>query len=644
MRFLNTDTLRFEQVPDSELDLDKNQYAILSHRWFDNEDEVSYEDLLHPSSSNVFSKKGYAKIRGFCKLAFKANCRYGWIDTCCINKGNSSELSEAINSMYLWYSYSKICIAYLGDVPEKKLEDSEWFNRGWTLQELIAPKEVSFFDQNWNPLGTKSDLLANLSRKTKIPRAILNHTAKLSTCSVAQRFSWAATRITKRIEDRAYSLMGLFDISMPMIYGERGNAFIRLQQHIIQKSKDESIFAWAMEQQEAGSKSYSGLYAPSPSVYINCSDMVQTPGSLGFSESNGDLSIRVWLYPHSPGTYLAVLQCSHGYEIEKATSIVLARTKTEDEFVRVKDVEGVSVWQVPTPKHQVQKRLIRVPVAPDVAPATIFYGFWLRTIQPRGYNQCDITILSNSEAPELGFICQKREDQGNTGIVRIKPKSKLNGPNFTPIRWIRFGFDKGFNPVIWLAKDNMSETLEEVFNRTLATPRKALKPYEYEQAFNENLLNNTQGQWAYRAKSHTTQGWSEMLTGSMTLRVDGAEGLEEHEVEGMKISVQLHPHHRLPTASISHIDDSGFRTDTKSLWVWVVDITEPPLRPSTMTTLYYLCLGIIFCPCMIFYWCSTDSKEKGEAEQGMELAEGAVAEETGQAVEELNAETSNHAS
>jgi hypothetical protein len=95
----------------------------------------------------------------------------------------------------LWYSYSKICIAYLGDVPEKKLEDSEWFDRGWTLQELIAPEEVSFFDRDWTHLGTKTDLLATLSLKTKIPQAILNHTSKLSTCSVAQRFSWAAKRI-----------------------------------------------------------------------------------------------------------------------------------------------------------------------------------------------------------------------------------------------------------------------------------------------------------------------------------------------------------------------------------------------------------------------------------------------------------------
>jgi hypothetical protein len=193
MRFLNTTTLKFEQIPDLELHLEKNQYAILSHRWFADEDEVSYEDLL--SSTDVSHKKGFAKIQGFCKLASAANCRYGWVDTCCINKGNSSELGEAINSMYLWYSCSKICLAYLGDVPERQLKDSEWFDRGWTLQELIAPKEVSFYDQDWKHLGTKTDRLAELSRKTRIPETILSHTSKPSTCSVAQRFSWAATRI-----------------------------------------------------------------------------------------------------------------------------------------------------------------------------------------------------------------------------------------------------------------------------------------------------------------------------------------------------------------------------------------------------------------------------------------------------------------
>lgn len=145
MRFLNTRTFEFEQIPDSELHLEDNRYAILSHRWGASEDEVSFEDVR--LSIDFSNKKGFKKLEGFCKEASSANCRYGWIDTCCINKGDSSELSEAINSMYRWYQGSKICIAYLEDVPQKLLMDSVWFDRGWTLQELIAPKALTFFDK-----------------------------------------------------------------------------------------------------------------------------------------------------------------------------------------------------------------------------------------------------------------------------------------------------------------------------------------------------------------------------------------------------------------------------------------------------------------------------------------------------------------
>ena len=138
MRFLNTQTLRFEQIPESELHLERNQYAILSHRWGADEDEISYEDVQ--SSANFTNKKGYHKIEGFCKVASAQNCRYGWVDTCCINNANYTELNEAINSMYQWYQDSKICITYLEDVPQKQWTDSSWFERGWTLQELIGPK------------------------------------------------------------------------------------------------------------------------------------------------------------------------------------------------------------------------------------------------------------------------------------------------------------------------------------------------------------------------------------------------------------------------------------------------------------------------------------------------------------------------
>lgn len=114
MRFLNTHTFEFEQVADSELHLEDNQYAILLHRWGADKDEVSFEDIN--LSTDFSNKKGCKKLEGFCKEASSANCCYGWIDTCCINKGDLSELSEAINSMYRWYYNSKICIAYLEDI------------------------------------------------------------------------------------------------------------------------------------------------------------------------------------------------------------------------------------------------------------------------------------------------------------------------------------------------------------------------------------------------------------------------------------------------------------------------------------------------------------------------------------------------
>lgn len=129
MRFLNTTTISFEEVSDSEID--KLDYAILSHRWGADEDEISYEDRLSSDDEALSLKKGFAKIKGFCALASSQNCRYGWVDTCCINKGDSSELTEAINSMYLWYRQSKICHVYLQDVPRKPWTESEWFDRGW---------------------------------------------------------------------------------------------------------------------------------------------------------------------------------------------------------------------------------------------------------------------------------------------------------------------------------------------------------------------------------------------------------------------------------------------------------------------------------------------------------------------------------
>ncbi|TBU40441.1 hypothetical protein BD309DRAFT_345892 [Dichomitus squalens] len=192
------------------------------------------------------------KIREACRVAREAGYRYLWIDSCCIDKTSSSELTESINSMFLWYSLAKMCYAYLADVPSNKdpREDksafcsSQWHKRGWTLQELIAPSGVKFLADDWTEIGTKFTLFDLIEEITGIPRQALLHVKSLDEFSVAQRLSWAARRQTTREEDRAYSLLGIFNINMPTLYGEGSRAFRRLQEEIVRHVPDLSLFAW----------------------------------------------------------------------------------------------------------------------------------------------------------------------------------------------------------------------------------------------------------------------------------------------------------------------------------------------------------------------------------------------------------------
>ncbi|KAK1752813.1 heterokaryon incompatibility protein-domain-containing protein, partial [Echria macrotheca] len=242
MRLLNTTTIALEVF-----DNDPPPYAILSHRWED--EEVSFQDI---EDGRAKEKRGYHKIQMACGIAATAGIEHIWVDTCCINKGDSAELSEAINSMYLWYEESTICYVYMSDLPStwpiptysrNDFQKSRWFERGWTLQELLAPSAVVFLNNDWEEVGTKLNLWEYITARTGIPGIIL-HGQDVQSASIAQRMSWAADRRTTRIEDRAYSLMGLFGVNMPLLYGERQNAFLRLQEEIIKTSNDHSIFAW----------------------------------------------------------------------------------------------------------------------------------------------------------------------------------------------------------------------------------------------------------------------------------------------------------------------------------------------------------------------------------------------------------------
>lgn len=199
-----------------------------------------------------------------------------WIDTCCIDKANSTELSEAINSMFRWYAEAEICYAYLSDVPgddhvahrHSKFRASQWFSRGWTLQELLAPKEVHFYSMDWKFLGSKTDLKELISSITGIPVEVLvGGKCQAPTRSIGEIFSWASRRNTTLPEDMAYSLLGLLDINLPLIYGEGTAAFMRVQEEVLRRHDDESIFAWEAPPSEAITKPLSGLLSPSVAYF-----------------------------------------------------------------------------------------------------------------------------------------------------------------------------------------------------------------------------------------------------------------------------------------------------------------------------------------------------------------------------------------
>ena len=274
-------------------------YWILSHTWGD--DEVTFQDMQNLTLAR--QKRGFQKVRATCRLASASGVSHVWIDTCCIDKTSSAELTESINSMFYWYRRAAHCVAYLEDLEpdigipavltEAHLGKCRWFTRGWTLQELLAPSEVEFYDRRWISRGLKTNLGPTLSHITKIRTSALNLgrsgegiEARLQQISVATKMSWAAGRKTTRLEDKAYCLLGIFGVQLPLLYGEREQAFTRLQQEIAHKGNDMSLFAWAGDPQDAlvrgvaamfrtGGQEYSGLLASDPSQFPIGTEVVQ---------------------------------------------------------------------------------------------------------------------------------------------------------------------------------------------------------------------------------------------------------------------------------------------------------------------------------------------------------------------------------
>lgn len=254
-------------------------YAILSHTW--GADEISFREAKALSEGGKLTvadvnRAGWDKVFEACEVAERRGYGHLWIDTCCIDKTNSTELSEAINSMFRWYAEAEVCYAYLSDVPgedhvahrHSKFRASRWFTRGWTLQELLAPKEVHFYSMDWKFLGSKTDLKELVSSITGIPVEVLvGGECQAPARSIGEIFSWASRRNTTLPEDMAYSLLGLLDINLPLIYGEGPAAFMRVQEEVLRRHDDESIFAWEAPPSEAITRPLSGLLSPSVAYF-----------------------------------------------------------------------------------------------------------------------------------------------------------------------------------------------------------------------------------------------------------------------------------------------------------------------------------------------------------------------------------------
>lgn len=293
MRLLKTK--RYELIEANEIPEPFPQYAILSHTWISPKDEITYQDIKKRKEdieNDLFKQKGWAKLRRYCDRAARDGWDWAWLDTCCIDKTSPSDTQEAINAMFRWYQNAGICYAYLDDVDvnvilgtldsadvndpkdvdldnipsadnianrgsfrHKALSPfvvkAKWFTRGWTLQELLAPHYLVFLDRAWRRIGIRESWADEIKEASRIETRHLTtfSPTDFNSCSIAMRLSWASHRDTTLEEDETYSLLGLFGISLPLIYGEgRWRAFNRLQRELITVYNDDSIFAWKVEQ------------------------------------------------------------------------------------------------------------------------------------------------------------------------------------------------------------------------------------------------------------------------------------------------------------------------------------------------------------------------------------------------------------
>ncbi|KAH6654195.1 heterokaryon incompatibility protein-domain-containing protein [Truncatella angustata] len=447
MYLLNVTSKTLEEFSDDQTP----PYAILSHRWGKPEDEISF---LEVNSQNIDeSKPAWAKLEGCCEQAKRVKINYVWIDTCCINKQDGHHL-DSINSMFEWYQKAKVCYAYLFDVaPDENFTKAEWFERGWTLQELLAPKKkVEFYNNKWICIGTRESLAVALEEKTGISRKVLRGEKDMLTESVAQRMSWAARRKTKIATDMAYCLLGIFGISFKTLYHEDDEgadaAFRKLQIEIFNRTGDDSILAWTHVPANLGHRNPKpqGGLAGSPLDYVDSRKIVSGPSTkptkFKIEFNNDSLQLTRDLYTDPSGMTFIILRCYSRSNRRARIGIPVERRpgylgKTYDRL-QCENFE----FLVTSPKDCVQTS-IRLLLSGHKHYATKYYqSNPFRLLEPRYYYEAPPALEYDSETPPAspeprryyqmwtepyqGFIPDKTAETPAVGYLRKTYEEECN--------------------------------------------------------------------------------------------------------------------------------------------------------------------------------------------------------------------------
>ncbi|KAG2150852.1 heterokaryon incompatibility protein-domain-containing protein [Suillus clintonianus] len=458
MHLLHSTTKKLEEF------VNPPDYAILSHRW--REEEVLFADIHQEHAKGM---KGYAKVEGCCEQARRDGYQYVWIDACCIDKNSSAELAEAINSMFTWYENAQVCYVYLGDVAdngdpgtESAFAQSDWFTRGWTLQELIAPTSLFFFDSHWREIGSKNSLAGLISSITRVHPDVLTRVnagsdklmATRVSFSVATKMSWAAGRKSTRPEDRAYSLMGIFKVHMPVIYGEgEKKAFFRLQLEIMRTSHDQSIFAWSNPL--AGSKkSGTWPFALYPDYFAKSDNVEDVPSDqwirysqefissdvprLDFAATNDGLDISLPLLPlvDESDEFIALLSCQRRTSDGEQHFVGIRLRRSMPNAERYERIDDHTLEDIIDPRQEFKFKQIHIsyPLLSGLSHGTFFSTSTSLFIQNIGVGSHGFSVIDVETAPSC--VLQMRDSnfvlQMSRPFPLLKPSQDFKGSHHLP--------------------------------------------------------------------------------------------------------------------------------------------------------------------------------------------------------------------